>query len=188
MHLASRLSSLSASNTGFIALRTKLGREFLFALSMHYGRGTNPHNRCDPYLGASIWRLPLSSFYPHHQHYLGLHHHNAPEFFLCTSLSNRKHLQSPCNSFPLLYTVLTLIQRLYRSDAYVSEHGRNTPSLQCLHRHKHRWISTGYSRLTLRVSVTKVTTILEVVPLLRPPEGMQHSMRLHLTCTEHSGV
>ena len=55
------------------------------------------------------------------------------DFFLCTSLSNQH--QSPCNSFPLLYNVLTLIQRLYRSDAYISEHGRNTPTLQCLHRH-----------------------------------------------------
>ena len=117
---------ISASNTGFIALRTKLGREFLFALSMHYGRGTNPHNRCDPYLGASIWPLPLSSFYPRHQHYLGLHHHNAPEFFLCTSLSNQQHLQSPCNAFPLLYTVFTLIQRLYRSDAYPYQSSTHT--------------------------------------------------------------
>ncbi len=38
-----------------------------------------------------------------------------------------------------------------------------------------------HSRITLRFSITRRTTIFQMVLLLRCPEGMQHTTRLHLT-------
>ena len=38
-----------------------------------------------------------------------------------------------------------------------------------------------YSRITLSFSITTITTIFQMVLLLRSPEGMQHTGRLHLT-------
>ena len=38
-----------------------------------------------------------------------------------------------------------------------------------------------YSRITLRFSSTRMTTVFQMVLLLRCPEGMQHTSRLHLT-------
>ncbi len=40
-----------------------------------------------------------------------------------------------------------------------------------------------YSRITLRFSSTRITTVFQLVLLLRSPEGMQHTMPLHLTVT-----
>ena len=38
-----------------------------------------------------------------------------------------------------------------------------------------------YSRITLIFSNTRMTTVFQMVLLLRSPEGMQHTTRLHLT-------
>ena len=57
------------------------------------------------------------------------------------------------------------------------------PTLQCSHRFAQLMDQHGvdYSRITLRFSITTITTIFQMVLFLRYPEGMQHTMQLHLT-------
>ena len=57
------------------------------------------------------------------------------------------------------------------------------PTLQCSHTFAQLMDQHGvdYSRITLRFSITRITTVFQMVLLLRYPEGMQHTMQLHLT-------
>ena len=58
-----------------------------------------------------------------------------------------------------------------------------TPTSQCSHTFAYMMNQHGvdYSRITLRFSITRRTTIFQMVLLLKCPEGMQHTTRLHLT-------
>ena len=78
--------------------------------------------------------------------------------------------------------MLTLIQRHNQTIAYqyVSEHGHSNFTM-----FTYICITDGsawsYSRITLSFSSTSMTTVFQMVLLLRSPEGMQHTTRLHLT-------
>ena len=81
--------------------------------------------------------------------------------------------------------MFTLIQKHYQTIAnqYVSEHGHSnfTMFTYICTTDGSAWSGLQPSRITIRFSITTITTIFQMVLFLRSPEGMQHTMRLHLT-------